>query len=519
MQLADAIKIAYCQPLVGAYFNFHLVDEKDLAGWQSGVYWADGTPKPAYQALRKTAGQVNAEHRRLRRRSRTASRRAPTRCTRSAPPLQLTNLKASSLASYGATITWQASAPANVRVSYGVVDFGVPTAWAPAGVAGGSPAATLIGLDSSTTYRIWVKAVSDDGQRAQATLDITTPGVVTNPKMDVGRPNGSILINGQPWFPMMVYSVCPWEYPNALASGINLFALNPCGNLQSQLNELHGAAYSAGAAGGHGGSGPGIVGWFHYDEPDGANVSADSLPPAPPGVGGLSFLTLTNHFYSGAAPLDWGRGMYPSLIAKADVIGFDLYPLQEWCRPNRMADVYWSQRELVKLSGDKPTFQWIEADDWKCPGGATAVTPAVVRAESWMAIAGGAHGLGFWPGALAGRLGARDQRGRPRRRPPRPGDVHPEPARDERPGRAPPRRPELGRRALRDRDQPDVPLARRDDAPVAPERPDADRARREPQDPLGQRRLRRQLRAARRAHLLRRPERVERPRTRAAPAV
>ena len=314
------------------------------------------------------------------------------------PPLQLTNLEASSLASYGATITWQSSAPANVRVSYGVVDFGVPTAWAPAGVAGGSPAATLIGLDSSTTYRIWVKAVSDDGQRTQATLDITTPGVVTNPKMDVGRPNGSILINGQPWFPMMVYSVCPWEYPNALASGINLFALNPCGNLQSQLNGLHGDAYSAGAAGGHGGSGPGIVGWFQYDEPDGANVSADSLPPAPPGVGGLSFLTLTNHFYSGAAPLDWGRAMYPSLIAKADVIGFDLYPLQEWCRPNRMADVYWSQRELVNLAGDKPTFQWIEADDWKCPGGATAVTPAVVRAESWMAIAGGAHGLGFWPG-------------------------------------------------------------------------------------------------------------------------
>jgi hypothetical protein len=62
-----------------------------------------------------------------------------------------------------------------------------------------------------------------------------------------------------------------------------------------------------------------------------------------------------------------------------------------------MADVYWSQRELVKISGDKPTFQWIEADDWRCPGGATAVTPAVVRAESWMAIAGGAHGLGFWP--------------------------------------------------------------------------------------------------------------------------
>lgn len=398
LQLEDAIHLAYCQPFVGAFFNFHLVDEKDLGGWQSGVYYPDGTPKAAYQALSRTTGEVNASSINC---AGTAAGGMPARGSAFhavGAPLQITNVKATSLASYGATITWQSSSPSTTRVSYGVSDFGVPTAWAPVGVTGsGTPTATLIGLDASTTYRVWVRAVSDDGWRDVATIDIDTPGVIDNPRVTVGRPNGSILLNGYPWFPMMLYSVCPWEYSAALAGGINLFALNPCGTLQSQLNALKGAAYSAGAAGGSGGSGPGIVGWFHYDEPDGANVSAASLPSAPPGVGGLSFLTLTNHFYSGAAPLDWGRGMYPSLIAKADVIGFDLYPLQEWCRPNRMADVYWSQRELVELSGDKPTFQWIEADDWKCPGGATAVTPAVVRAESWMAIAGGAHGLGFWP--------------------------------------------------------------------------------------------------------------------------
>src|SRR2546428_10861823 len=32
-----------------------------------------------------------------------------------------------------------------------------------------------------------------------------------------------------------------------------------------------------------------------------------------------------------------------------------------------------------------------------CPDGDTAVTPATVRVESWLAIAGGAHGLGFFP--------------------------------------------------------------------------------------------------------------------------
>ena len=53
MQLADAIKIADCQPLVGAYFNFHLVDERDLAGWQSGVVLGGRLAEARLQALRK----------------------------------------------------------------------------------------------------------------------------------------------------------------------------------------------------------------------------------------------------------------------------------------------------------------------------------------------------------------------------------------------------------------------------------------------------------------------------------
>jgi hypothetical protein len=50
-QLTDAVRLAYCQPGVGAYFNFMLADESNLAGWQSGVLWADGTRKPSFGAL------------------------------------------------------------------------------------------------------------------------------------------------------------------------------------------------------------------------------------------------------------------------------------------------------------------------------------------------------------------------------------------------------------------------------------------------------------------------------------
>jgi hypothetical protein len=47
-QLRDAIELAYCQPAVAAFFNFELVDERRLSGWQSGVLWADWTRKPSF---------------------------------------------------------------------------------------------------------------------------------------------------------------------------------------------------------------------------------------------------------------------------------------------------------------------------------------------------------------------------------------------------------------------------------------------------------------------------------------
>jgi hypothetical protein len=39
----QAIQLAFCQPNVRALMLFHTVDEKELAGWQSGLYYADST--------------------------------------------------------------------------------------------------------------------------------------------------------------------------------------------------------------------------------------------------------------------------------------------------------------------------------------------------------------------------------------------------------------------------------------------------------------------------------------------
>ena len=57
-QLVEAVRLAYCQPLVKAYFNFELVDDRSLAGWQSGLLWADWTQKPAYAAFKQAIADV-----------------------------------------------------------------------------------------------------------------------------------------------------------------------------------------------------------------------------------------------------------------------------------------------------------------------------------------------------------------------------------------------------------------------------------------------------------------------------
>jgi hypothetical protein len=56
--IGDAIKLAYCQPFVGAFFNFELRDETSLSGWQSGLIRADWTAKPAFYSFRDAAVAV-----------------------------------------------------------------------------------------------------------------------------------------------------------------------------------------------------------------------------------------------------------------------------------------------------------------------------------------------------------------------------------------------------------------------------------------------------------------------------
>lgn len=57
-QIVSALRLAYCQPHVEAFFNFLLWDEPRLEGWQSAPFWADRTPKGSYAAFREAIRDV-----------------------------------------------------------------------------------------------------------------------------------------------------------------------------------------------------------------------------------------------------------------------------------------------------------------------------------------------------------------------------------------------------------------------------------------------------------------------------
>ena len=49
----EALQLTFCQPTVIGLFFFHYVDERAHAGWQSGLYYADGTSKTSFTRVRR----------------------------------------------------------------------------------------------------------------------------------------------------------------------------------------------------------------------------------------------------------------------------------------------------------------------------------------------------------------------------------------------------------------------------------------------------------------------------------
>ncbi|MGH3066601.1 MAG: hypothetical protein ACRDOF_09930 [Gaiellaceae bacterium] len=346
---------------------------------------------------------------------------------------------------FSAIVKWRTSDPARIVLEVGVDDrYGI---WSPTTVANEALTArtTLAGLEPATTYRFRVVARWRNGMKTEsrgsfrtdpwpsataATADPAAleaspgsagsagsgspfilppalpPGVnPTQPPPSTGAlPPGTPLVesssplrvNGNAIFPRMVWRQCPTYYPTSIGAGINLFLGVSCADTDEQFDRLRGRAISTVDAHTPGISGPGLVGFHLQDEADVSVGDAKKLPQ-PKADGRVTFLSLTDHFSERAAPPANGKGIYPAFFESADVIGFDTYPVEVRCKIEQIDNVYWMQRELVALTGGKPTFQWIEAGPMEHCRENQDPTPEVVRAETWLAIAGGARGIGYFP--------------------------------------------------------------------------------------------------------------------------
>ena len=171
-QVRDSIRLAACQPYVRAYFNFLLFDEPRLAGWQSGAFWADRTPKDSWPGFRQAISETNAA---------TVDCDALKGGRPSAdfmPPSTPTGLAA--IASDGplrVELTWGASSDDLSPIRYRVYRNGAhvgtssETTW------------TNIGVSPATTYTYAVRALDFAGNLggASTAVVVTTPASASPP--------------------------------------------------------------------------------------------------------------------------------------------------------------------------------------------------------------------------------------------------------------------------------------------------------------------------------------------------
>jgi hypothetical protein len=217
----------------------------------------------------------------------------------------------------------------------------------------------------------------------------------------LGVSGGHVTVGGSPFFPILADYQCGATASAGAAAGINLFVEQPytaCSHLQPNNFALDppppGVSvltddYAADAAG---------AGWYLPDEPDALGLTAAQLPH-PDAPGKLRFVNFSQHFFSSQAPIRPGydKNEYTRLAAAADVVGFDLYPIVKFCGRVPLLDVYRAQRQLTTIyAPGKPTFQWIETGSMTGECSSLAVTPPIANAEAWLAVAGGAVGLGWF---------------------------------------------------------------------------------------------------------------------------
>ncbi len=303
-----------------------------------------------------------------------------------------------------ATVTWKTSVPTRGRVVYGVGGLYLYTARESSPVT--AHIVVLPDLAPSTTYAFEIVASA-----ATATGTVTTSAGPPNRRFGVAGTH--VTANGSLFFPVLSYYQCGGSAAAAASLGINLFMQAPyTGCVPSNPNDFNSELPPPSVSvlsDDYTDTGAGDAGWYLPDEPDGWGVAPEQLPQLPPSsqTGKLRVLNVSQHFYSAQAPIDdrFDRNDYKRFVAHADLVGFDIYPVVKFCGRVPLLDVFRAQRELMTMyAPGMPTFQWIETSDMTGECSAMQVTPQIVNAETWLAIAGGACGIGYFTNSWTGKL-------------------------------------------------------------------------------------------------------------------
>jgi len=287
-------------------------------------------------------------------------------------------------------VTWQTSSPTRGQVAYGVDGLYLYSGRESAATT--SHSVTLTDLAPGTTYSFRAGSVTGQVTSSARPADVR-----------FGTDGTRVTADGSLFFPVLSYEQCAATFARALALGVNTFVQVPftgctdpaSGTPPYVLSDAYGA--QAG------------IGWYLPDEPDGWGITPSELPQLPPAsqTGRLRVLNISQHFYSGQAPINaqFDRNDYKRFAALADVVGFDMYPIVKFCGRVPLTDMFHAQRELMTTyAPGKPTFQWVETSRMTGECSSLDITPQIVNAETWLAVAGGACGIGYFTNSWTGDL-------------------------------------------------------------------------------------------------------------------
>ncbi len=230
--------------------------------------------------------------------------------------------------------------------------------------------------------------------------------------------NNELMVNGKPFIPLMSWAQNTSRFPLLRSLGFNTFAGNH--NRIPPAREFCDLAAEAGgyampnfdaAAKGH----PALLGYLQPDEPDMGfhrgtpRMTVEEVmdaykdmksqdPTRPIWLGSTAYFMVGPSWASSRSP-EAKREYYSRELEGGDLLGFDVYPIYGWNRPDKLTWVADGVSQLRAYAGERPVSAAIETckgSQWITYERQHDVELRHTRAEVWMALIRGARSITYF---------------------------------------------------------------------------------------------------------------------------